>query len=142
MKRLLLTTLFLAACGADPSAPDAAAPTPDAAPDRTVADAMLDAALDTAPDVAPDTAPSPEDVPPPDVCLANTLRDPANCGACGRVCADTEDCQGGMCLNVVTPGCPSRCARDADCRVCPGSGGNFCCNSGRCFFTQGRCAGP
>ncbi len=140
MKRSLLTTLLLAACGAAPSAPDAAAPRPDATPDRTVADVAPDGVPDAALDVSDVT--SPEDVPPPDVCLANTLRDPANCGACGRVCADTEDCQGGMCLNVVTPGCPSRCARDADCRVCPGSGGNFCCNVGRCFFSRGRCTGP
>lgn len=73
-------------------------------------------------------------------CEALFSRDPLNCGACGRACADTEDCQSGVCLNVVTPGCPSRCTRNADCGVCP-TPGLYCCNSGRCYLTVGRCAG-
>ncbi len=104
------------------TAPSIDAPvTPDVALDRTLDGPRVD-------------VPRPLDAP----CAADTMSDPANCGACGRACASTEICQFSICTRRPVD-CPPTCAGNGECAGCarPGDLGVYCCMSGLCLYTSG-----
>lgn len=72
----------------------------------------------------------------PPSCMADTLTDPANCGACGRVCDAEETCTGAVCVPrdplADYAGCRAGTGRDPRCGVsrrcvAVGSGGPRVC---------------
>lgn len=71
-------------------------------------------------------------------CEVDTRRDAMNCGACGTACPLTHVCNGGVCVNVTSPGCPVTCVLNADCAACMGDG-PWCCVGGRCNTVSPRC---
>jgi hypothetical protein len=70
---------------------------------------------------------------------ADTLRDPSNCGACGRECGEGELCAGGYCVCVDTGVCcprgSSRCPSDSS-GCCADHPDHACCSDG-CSFIRG-----
>lgn len=102
-------------------APSIDAPSIDVAIDRTVDRPRVDVF----------------DAPPPlDVCAADTMSDPRNCGACGRACRADQICQFSLCVTRVD--CPPSCAASSDCMGClvPGDRGRYCCLSGLCLYSS------
>lgn len=53
------------------------------------------------------------------ICV-DTANDQSNCGECGNICLDNEDCQNGMCVP-----CENECPAQAD-HICDGDGYRIC----------------
>ena len=67
---------------------------------------------------------------------ANLTNDPANCGACGKVCGNNHICSTGNC----TLNCPSNTTACTSGDVCIGTG--ECCTKADCTVTAAICPTP
>src|SRR5215472_7229449 len=85
-----------------------------------------------------DAAPPPVDSGHPAVqpYCANLSNDPANCGVCGKACAQNHTCMGSMCV-LNCPPSTTACAAADECLL-PGT----CCTNADCADAGGICPTP